>query len=152
MRRHGVKRPRMVRREAKRARLPLYVALAMLENETGIPQRNVFGCDHGSRQSAPWCRQKVTRERVEALLASGQANGVGWTQLTYRPFVFEAQRLGGAHKPRYQMRVGFRVLADNIRRLGLEQGLAAYNGSGPNAQAYARLALARAQRWHERLP
>lgn len=145
LRRHAVKKPRQLRREAKRAGLALPCALAMLEMETAIPQRNIFGCDQGAGRT--FCHQRVTRKKVRALLASGLANGVGWTQLTYRPFVIEAERLGGAHRPRNQMRVGFAVLADNIRRLGVQAGFAAYNGSGPAADAYGRDAVAKAARW-----
>jgi hypothetical protein len=151
LRKHRVKRPRMVRREAKKAGLPLSYALAMLENETGIPQRNVFGCDWGSAQGPPYCHQKVTRARVKALRASGKANGVGWTQLTFPPFVAEADKLGGAHKPRYQMRVGFRILRDNIRRLGPWAGAKAYNGTGPAADAYANRWQDNVRKWEARL-
>lgn len=152
MRRAGVKRPRMVRREAKRAGIRLEHALALLENETGIPQRNIFGCDYGPRAGAPFCHQKVTKQRVKALLAQSFNNGVGWTQLTYRPFVLEAERHGGAHKPRNQMRVGFRILKDNIQREGsVWGGFRAYNGTGLAAARYADLAVNRAAAWKKRL-
>lgn len=148
LKRAGVKRPQMVLSEARRARLRPQYALAMLENETGVPQRNIFGCDYGARSSAPWCHQKVTRARVLSLLAQNLNNGVGWTQLTYRPFVDEAERHGGAHKPRYQMRVGFRVLKDNIDREGsVWSGFRAYNGTGSAAEAYANRALSNAAKW-----
>jgi hypothetical protein len=133
--------------EANRAGLPLAVAVALLEKETGIPQRNIFGCDHG--EGVAFCHENVTEARVKALRASGLANGVGWTQLTFPPLVEEADRLGGAHKPRFQMRVGFKLLADNIRANGEQAGFARYNGTGPAAEAYGRDAVAKAERWRE---
>jgi hypothetical protein len=146
LRDHDVVHPRIVVEEAKRAKLPLRFALAMLEKETGIPQRNIFGCDHGSGKA--FCHEKVTAAKVAALRRSGLANGVGWTQLTFPPFVAEADRLGGAHKPRFQMRVGFKVLKENMDREGSpQQGFRAYNGSGPAAERYGREAMKIAERW-----
>jgi hypothetical protein len=149
LQRHDVEKPSVVIEEARRAGLRLDYALAMLEKETGIPQRNIFGCDHGAGKA--FCHEHVTEHRVKKLLDSGLANGVGWTQLTYRPFVIQAQSLGGAHKPRNQMRVGFNVLADLIRANGPERGFARYNGSGPAADAYGREAVRIAKKWHDRL-
>jgi hypothetical protein len=142
----GVLHPKIVIEEARRAKLALRYALAMLEKETGIPQRNIFGCDHGPGRA--FCHEKVTASKVAALRRSGLANGVGWTQLTFPPFVAEADRLGGAHKPRFQMRVGFKVLKENMDREGsAQQGFRAYNGSGPDAEKYGREAIKIAERW-----
>lgn len=146
---HGVKSPKVVVEEAKHAGLALSDAVAMLEKETGIPQENIFGCDYGPRSGPPFCHQPVTEARVRSLLAQNLNNGVGWTQLTYRPFVEEAQRLGGAHKPRFQMRVGFKILAGLIRQYGQANGFAHYNGVGPAAAAYGRDAAAKAARWKQ---
>lgn len=147
LKRAGVRRPQLVISEARRAGLRLDRALAMLENETGIPQRNIFGCDHGPNNA--FCHQRVTKDRVRALLRSTQANGVGWTQLTYKPFVIAAEKAGGAHLPRYQMRVGFKVLADLIRANGEQAGFARYNGSGDAAEEYGRRAVANARKWRK---
>lgn len=141
--RHALK----IAQEARRAGLPLDLAYALVEQESG--GRNIFGCDHGAGRA--FCHQEVTRERVQALLRSGLANGVGLTQLTYPPLVREADRIGGAHRPRFQLRVGFKVLKDNIRRLGYRSGIRAYNGSGPAAERYADLLIARRSRWHRTL-
>jgi hypothetical protein len=136
--RHGVRSPYLVLAEADRAGVGRALAIAILERETGIPQRNVFGCDHGRQGGQPpYCGDEVTKARVAALRASGMANGVGWTQLTWPAFVERADRIGGAHLPKYQMRVGFGVLADNIDRLGLLAGVKAYNGTGAAADEYA---------------
>jgi hypothetical protein len=146
LRQHQVLRPKVVIEEAERARLPLHFAIAMLEKETDIPQRNIFGCDHGPGRA--FCHENVTAARVAALRRSGLANGVGWAQLTFPAFVEEADRLGGAHKPRFQMRVGFKVLKDNMERQGTaQQGFRAYNGTGPDAEKYGREAIEIAKRW-----
>lgn len=149
LRRHGVKQPRAVIEEAQRAGLSLSNALAMLEKETGIPQRNIFGGDYGAAYAGkpPYYHDRVTRRRVKKLLGQPLNNGVGWCQLTYRPFVTQAEAMGGAHKPRFQMRVGFGVLGGLIRQKGQAAGFAAYNGSGPAAEAYGRDAVAKAERW-----
>jgi hypothetical protein len=142
----GVRQPLVVIDEAKRARIFAASALAMLEMETGIPQDNIFGCDHGA--GVAFCHEKVTKARVLALRRGSLANGVGWTQLTYPPFVAEADAAGGAHIPRFQMRVGFKVLRDNFDRLGsISEMFRAYNGTGSAASAYAARALALRSKW-----
>jgi hypothetical protein len=148
LRRHDVRQPTVVVDEAKRANIRVCTALAVMEQETGIPQRNIFGHDYGG----PFPGQKVTKDRVRALRASGKANGVGWTQLTYPPFVAEADRAGGAHIPRYQMRVGFKYLRNAYNSSGdsLRRALAVYNGgpSSPN-YGYADEVLRKRNRWEK---
>ena len=114
------------------------LACALVEKESG--GRNVFGCDWGSQWAgqSPWCNERVTRPRLDALLADIESgygsNGVGLTQLTHPPFIHEAESMGGAHVPRYQCRVGFRLLRDLILKLGYTAGLAAYNAGEGNWQ------------------
>lgn len=144
LRHRKVKQPIAVVEEAQRADILVASALAMLEMETGIPQRNIFGHDAG----APFQGEEVTPEKISKLLASPYSNGVGWPQLTYKPFISAAQRMGGAHIPRFQMRVGFRVLRENFDREGSIQGMyASYNGSGAAAQAYGRKAESLRGKW-----
>ncbi len=57
---------------------------------------------------------------------------MGLTQLTWPPFIRKAEFLGGAHRPRFQCRVGFEILADQINRLGYEAGIGAYNAGEAN--------------------
>lgn len=75
---------------------------------------------------------------------TGQVQGVGVVQLTYRAYQLEADKIGGCWVIACQMQIGFGVLAENIRRDGLHAGVAAYNGSGPAAEAYADEVIARA--------
>jgi hypothetical protein len=146
LKRHDVRQPKVVVEEAKRADIKVATALALMEQETGIPQRNIFGHDYGG----PFPGQKVTKDRVKALRQSGKQNGVGWTQLTYGPYVDEAEKMGGAHIPRYQMRVGFKHLRKAYDASGdsLQKALAVYNGgpSNPN-YTYAHQVLQKRSRW-----
>lgn len=143
-RRAGARWAFKIMQEARRADLPPDLAYALVEQESGF--RNIFGCDHGSGRA--FCHQAVTRYRVTQLLLSGLANGVGLTQLTWPPFVRRANALGGAHRPRYQLRVGFQVLKDSMRTYGYTVGLQRYNGTGPAAVRYAELLKAKRARWH----
>lgn len=134
-------------------------AAALVEQESG--GKNIFGCDWGSKwvRTPPYCRVEVTEERVRDLLlnieAGGGANGVGLTQLTYPPLVRQAEALGGAHLPRYQMRVGFRLLNDLLAQYDYLNALEAYNdGNGqwndPNNPYDVQFA-AKHRAWKDRL-
>lgn len=141
--------------EARRAgfgtkELPLSLAFGVVDWESN-GFRNIFGCDRGSIL----CHKPVTHERVLQLLnhikMGGTSNGVGLTQLTWPGYIRQAEALGGAHKPIYQLRVGFNVLAANIHQHGVVKGLAAYNAGDPNSgqgKLYARKVLGRANHWH----
>lgn len=119
--------------------LYLSTAAALCEKEAG--GKNIFGCDFGSRwtNEPPYCQVAVTKERVKALIRNvntgGGQNGVGLTQLTSIGLVQEAEKMGGAHLPRFQMRVGFRYLNSLIAQLGWPAGGAAYNAGAGNWRA-----------------
>lgn len=139
-------------REARRSRIPISLAFALVEQESG--GRNIFGHDRGS---LPELRGKrVTKRRVKRLLSSlteYASNGVGLTQLTYPPFIRQADALGGAHIPKYQLRVGFGQIRDKLMNYGSERkALAVYNAgsaSSPAGLEYARQVLAKQKRWHK---
>lgn len=150
LRRAGVRKPLLVMRKSRHFDLPVALVVAMLEQETGIPQRNIFGCDWGPQGGRPpYCGDDVTNSRVRAMQASGKPNGVGWTQLTWPSYVRRAMaRRGGAAKPRNQLHVGVSVLAANVRTAGsFWGGLRLYNGSS----AYADEVIWRFNNWHKRL-
>lgn len=142
LKRLGILMPLRMLLAARDAKLPLAAAAACLIKETG-GGRNVFGSDPTIFAGAG----EVTEAKYRAYLAQrgpkgrGGMQGVGPTQLTWYSFQDEADRLGGCWRPDVNMRVGFTLLADHIRRLGLEQGFAAYNGSGEAAERYGRDAL-----------
>ena len=146
---HGAEHSLRIVWEARRAGIPISLAFAVVEQESGF--QNVFGHDHGGMYPG----LSVTKERVAGLIRALRehrgANGVGLTQLTWPPFVYAAERLGGAHLPKNQLRVGFGHLSDLIRHYGTRDGLAAYNAGGPHnrmGQHYARLVLDKRDKWH----
>jgi hypothetical protein len=140
--------------EAAEADLPPALALALVEQESGF--RNIFGCDQGPHETAPWCHQKVTRKRVKALIdhveRGGISNGVGLTQLTSIGFIRQAEAQGGAHRVEAQCRVGFRLLHELIARHGQRVGIGAYNGGEGNPNLpYADSVIALRTKWKKRI-
>lgn len=142
-------------KEARRAGLePLSLAFAVVDQESTF--RNVFGADHGSD---PALHEKpVTEARVKQLLAGlgrYKPNGVGLPQLTFPPFVRQADAMpGGAALPANQLRVAFPQLAALVHQHGVRGGLSAYNAGDPHSAAgrvYAAKVLAKQMRWHHAL-
>jgi uncharacterized protein YcbK (DUF882 family)/peptidoglycan hydrolase-like protein with peptidoglycan-binding domain len=146
--------PEIVIREAQRAGIKLALACALLEKETA-GGHNVFGHDRDrsghyifpARDGTVQVTEDLYRQYKARRKASGLPQGVGPCQLTFAPFQDQADELGGCWKPAANIRVGFKVLADNVRANGLAAGVARYNGSGPAAAAYSRDVLAKARRW-----
>lgn len=163
MRAHGiVADPEIVIEEAHREGVPLELACALLMQETG-GGRNEWGHDptifvggYDAKRGVHY-GATVTEAAYKAYLAQrgktgrGGMQGVGPTQLTYFSYQDEADAEGGCWVSRFNMRIGFRHLAANIKRNGLRAGIAAYNGSGPAAQRYANSVLALAEEWKHRL-
>ncbi len=155
IRAHGGRYEAVVVREARRVRLPIALACAIVEKETGF--RNVFGHDavRNPIKSPPGGLLAVTRENYAQYLEhrrQGLGNqGVGPMQLTSPGLQDRADQLGGCWQPGPNIRVGLEFLAGNIRRMGLRPGVVAYNGSGPAAQRYGDDVLARARLWEQRL-
>ena len=135
--------------EARRANVPISAGFAIVEVETGDEHgggRNIFGCDLGKRAGVPWCHQRVTRARVQALIrhvrAGGTSNGVSPMQLTSLEYILRAERLGGAHIAANSIRVGMEVLRE---KTGGDMDKAwRYNGGREYQEKFER-----AQRkWH----
>jgi hypothetical protein len=151
----------VIAEEAERAGLDLDLACALVEQESGSGQ-NIFGADDSADPEHPYeppfYRVRVTAERVAQLLAHidehgyEASNGVGLTQLTYPPLIRLAEEMGGAHRPRFQCRVGFTELRNLIERYGTRTGLGIYNGgpAHPNF-AYAWDVLEKRNEWRRRL-
>jgi peptidoglycan hydrolase-like protein with peptidoglycan-binding domain len=144
----GILAPRMVIEEAKRAGLRLDYACAMLQKESNGGQ-NVFGHDKtifiGAGQVTKAKYLDYKRKRV----ASGNKlmQGIGPAQLTYWSLQDRADAQGGCWKPRINMRVGFKHLADHINRYGESDGARRYNGVGDAAVLYSKDLLAKAAQW-----
>jgi hypothetical protein len=155
IRAHGGRFESIVVREARRVSLPIALACAVLEKETGF--RNVFGHDavRNPVKSPPGGLLAVSHDNYRQYLHHrnrGLGNqGVGPMQLTSPGLQDRADQLGGCWQPGPNIRVGLEFLAGNIRRLGLRPGVVAYNGSGPAAQRYGDAVLARARVWEKRL-
>lgn len=145
LRQHGIVNPILTLRAARKAGLPLDLACAFLDQESG-GGRNVFGHDPTIFAGAG----QVTKEKYLAYKrARGQTRmqGVGPMQLTWWEYQDRADRMGGCWDPGVNMEVGFRIAAAHIRMRGLMAGIAAYNGSGSAAQRYAVSVRAKARHW-----
>jgi hypothetical protein len=149
---HGAQQSLRIIREARAAGLPISMAFALCEKESDF--RNVFGHDKGGMYHG----QQVTPERVGHMLrevAKGQvSNGVGFTQLTSEGFIRQAEKLGGAHVVKYQLRVAFKLLAYLIGKHGPVKGCAAYNageGGWRNGMGYSQDLRSKQDIWHKRL-
>ena len=129
-------------REARRSGLPVALACAVLEKETGF--RNVFGHDavRNPVKSPPGGLLAVTEDNYRQYLGhrrQGLGNqGVGPMQLTSPSLQDRADQLGGCWQPGPNIRVGLEFLAGNIRRMG-----AARRGGGLQRLGPGRAALRR---------
>jgi Putative peptidoglycan binding domain len=150
---HGIQRAADVVAVAAAARLELAAAATLLEKESG-GGHNVWGHDpvptgghyvKGTEVTKPaYLAYKIDRARLGS-------QGVGPTQLTWRGFQDLADRRGGCWDWRVNCAVGFEILAEHVRSVGLHDGFRAYNGSGPAAQAYADDAQEKLAVWRSRL-
>lgn len=149
----GILRPSDTIATAVEANIPLDLACAMLEQESG-GGRNVFGSDGVATGGAYVKGSEVTREsylKYRAIRAQYGAQGVGPMQLTYPPLQDQADAAGGCWDPRVNMLVGFQHLASLIRANGLTEGVRKYNGSGPAAENYKIQVLAKKAKWNTRI-
>ena len=157
IRAHGGRYEDIVVREAKRSNVPASLICAVLQIETGF--RNVFGHDNVRNPikspPRPAPDLEVTEDRYRSYLHHrhlGQGNqGVGPMQLTSPGLQDRADKLGGTWRPGPNIRVGVELLASNIKRLGLREGVRAYNGSGDAAERYATKVLELERVWRSRL-
>ncbi len=148
LRAEGIVAPRIAIDEAKRAGLPLEIACALLEKESG-GGKNVYGHDPSIfRGAGAVTRENYARYKKQRV-ASGnrQMQGVGPCQLTWWEFQDQADAQGGCWRPRMNMRIGFGHLANLIKRYGEPDGARRYNGAGSAAEAYSRDLLVKKRRW-----
>lgn len=158
----SVLRPEDVLREAdhaaRAADVPVRefraMCLVILEKETGLPQRAIFGADHGpTGDEPPYCNHAVTRARGKKFLKKLREdpwkymNGVHWTQTTWYEKVFRVAEISpDLTDPVAHMRVCFGDLAILRRAYGVAEAFRRYNGSGPAAEAYKADAMSRLPR------
>lgn len=152
MRKHGIVNPILTLRAAREAKLPLALACAFLQQESG-GGRNVFGHDKTIFIGAG----QVTKEKYLAykkarkLTGNRKMQGVGPMQLTWWTLQDEADLNGGCWRPYVNMLVGFRKAKALIERNGVRIGIRAYNGSGRAAELYAELVMRHQVEWAEKL-
>jgi hypothetical protein len=146
----GFKRPYLMMAAARKADILPATAAALIAMETSDGSM-IFGCDHGPGKA--FCHERVTKVKVQALLASPFANGVGATQLTFKPFVQEADAAGGAHLYYPNVLTGFRILRRHFDASGgnLRTAFRKYNGSGDDAEEYADEAMAKRKEYKSKL-
>lgn len=143
---------------AKIANLSLPLVCAVMQRES-YEGKNVWGDDQtifasGGRPEAvtksQYLKYKEERgpENPEGL-APGKQQGVGPGQLTDAYLQDDADKLGGAWRPLPNMIIAFTHLKDVIAQHPgrLAAGLAAYNGSGEQAQKYAQIVLSNEREW-----
>lgn len=111
-------------------------AAALTSMETG--GRNVWGHDPVSADGCYAPGGPVSEGSYRCVRASPRAgyNGAGPVQLTWVGYWDAADRLNGTWDPVSNYRVGFQALLDLQRQHGEQDGARAYNGSGPQAEAY----------------
>lgn len=151
--RYGIARAYTTAVEARRAGISLSLAYALVEQETWNG-KNVFGHDPTSSIPRAWRGTYVTAEKYRYYKGRRPRygmQGVGPLQLTWYAIQDKADRLGGCHVPKYNLRVGFATLAALIRTYGYAGGVRRYNGSGAAAEAYSRSVRTRAVKWRGRL-
>lgn len=142
--------------EARRAKLPISLGFALLEQESNFS--NVFGHDPTIFRGAG----KVTKAKYLAYrkqrgpTGRGGMQGVGPAQLTYYTFQDRADALGGCWVAANNIRVAFTDLANMIERHGKRKGLGVYNAGEQGwarglGHKYADEVLWMERKWHERL-
>lgn len=148
---HGIQRATEVVALAAAAGLELAAAATMLEKESGGGD-NVFGHDEVSTDGIYRYGQPVTKDVYERYREARKAGrippqGVGPTQLTSPGFQDQADAAGGCYDWAVNVKVGFGILAGEIRSSGIRGGFRAYNGS----DAYAADAMQKLAVWESRL-
>lgn len=149
----GVVNPGGVAAIAAGVGIELAAAVTLLFMESG-GGKNVWGHDRVLTGGIYVSGSPVTKDaylRYKARRAVLGAQGVGPTQLTWRGFQDQADAQGGCWDWSVNCRVGFGVLGGLIHGHGEQAGFAAYNGSGPAAQAYGQRAVQLLAMWRARL-
>lgn len=154
----GIVDPDAVSDVAAHTGLPLALACALLEQESG-GGRNVWGHDGGAAVRTggvyvPGAEVTAAAYRSYRRLAdSGVINrqGVGPCQLTAKVWQDAADGRGGCWDPNANMLAAFTGLVTMINKYGLPDGVRRYNGSGPAAEHYRDQVLTRYRAWTDRL-
>jgi hypothetical protein len=152
--RHGMQNSLRIILEARAVNLPLNLAFAMVEQESGNGS-NIWGGDPAPNGGTAGLNNRtVTKGRYQQYRVTrgsagrGGMQGVGPLQLTWWEYQDAADKLGGCWIPKHNLRVGFTHLARLIRTQGRAAGIMAYNGSGNAAAHYVVSVEQKARAWH----
>lgn len=139
LKRAGIVYPNWTSRAASISGVPLdfLCAILMMESSGGL---NVWGHDPtifvgaGAVTKANYAAYAKLRD------ATGELQGCGPCQLTSKSLQLSADEAGGCWQPEHNIAVGAHFLAGLIAAHGgnLQEAAAAYNGSGPAAEAYGQ--------------
>lgn len=148
--RHGLSNTGTILEACREARIPFYVACALMEKESH--GRNVFGNDVGGTfAGAPFGVNKYTWTVFRWLVIDrgGKSNGVGPCQLTYKGFFTDMESEGlKPYDVHDNMLYGFRLLKSYKDSKGTwERAGTAYNGSPEYGQAFGALV----EKWKSRI-
>lgn len=151
----GIVDPPTVIAAAEAVGLPLALACALLQQESG-GGANVWGSDPVQTGGVYLKGGPVTEANYRAyrrLADRGEIGrqGCGPCQLTARGFQDAADARGGCWDPRANMLAGFSGLVTLTNTYGLPDGVRRYNGSGPAAERYRDQVLERYRVWTTRL-
>lgn len=140
----------------------LAACCAMAQEESG--GRMVWGADPWDQEAYPkgealepgLREQPVTQANYQPYKHRRddgmQPQGCGITQLTSPELQVAAEKAGGCWVPFHNARVGFDVLRSLfVREVSSPAAFAAYNGSGPAAQAYGQRVAGLQVSWRGRL-
>lgn len=137
--------------EARRAGIPLSLAFALIEQESGF--RNVFGHDPTTSIPKDWQGREVTKDRYlhyKKNRSSEGMQGVGPAQLTWYEYQDQADKRGGAWIPKHNIGVAMDHLAALLRvKSNRHEAIKGYNGTGPAAEKYAKQVEDRMKKWHK---
>jgi hypothetical protein len=132
--------------------IPVSLGFALQEQESG--GANIFGADTGGLFPHLPVTEARVRKLVAHVQAGGLSNGVGPFQLTFLPFIEEANRDGGAWKPAVNIATGLGIIAGHIKQHGIKGGLASYNAGTPTSSKglkYAKQVMDRQAKYHDML-
>lgn len=151
----GIVNPDAVSEIAARTGLPLALACALLDQESGGGQ-NIWGHDAVATggmytKGAPVGVTSYKNYRALADIGSIGRQGVGPCQLTSKEWQDAADARGGCWDPSANMLAAFSGLVTMVNKYGLPDGVRRYNGSGPAAEAYRDQVLTRYRAWTDRL-
>jgi soluble lytic murein transglycosylase-like protein len=146
---HGAKYSLRIITEARKNKVPISLAFALVQQESGF--RNVFGHDPTHSIPENWKGTVVTVDKYKVYKKnrpSSGMQGVGPCQLTWYEYQDHADALGGCWKPRYNIAVAMEHLGNMLQSYQRHEAIKRYNGGGVAAERYANEVESRMQSWH----